>query len=197
MRKVILFVEDFGHEEFLKALLDRLAEEYEMQIEIIPRSVRGGHGKVIAELQEYLRDLEIGNQELPDLLVVATDGNCKGHQERKQEITEEAADLFKDLLVCAIPDPHIERWLLLDSSAFKEVLGRGCDAPDYKCERDRYKGLLIEAIQQAGISPLVGGIEHAADIVKQMDLQRMERADDSLGKLLKDLRHKLNQWSRT
>jgi hypothetical protein len=55
-----------------------------------------------------------------------------------------------------VPDPHIERWLLLDSQAFKEVLHRGCSAPDQKCDRDRYKLLLDEAVRAAEVEPLLG-----------------------------------------
>ena len=98
-------------------------------------------------------------------------------------------------VIYAIPDPHIERWLLLDSGAFKTVLGKGCPAPDQKCERDRYKYLLLEAIRGAGITPLLGGIEHAEDLVKAMDLQYLEQADDSLGRLLKALHDKFKGWT--
>ena len=84
----------------------------------------------------------------------------------------------------AIPDPHIERWLLVDSAAFKAVLGVGCEAPDPKCQRDRYKRLLREAIQKAGINPSLGGIEYAADIVAEMDFTHVPHPDESLAKFI-------------
>ena len=83
------------------------------------------------------------------MIIVATDGNCKGFLERKRQI-EEVVKSFSGLVICAIPDPHIERWLLLDSAAFKKVLGKGCAAPTYKCQRDLYKQLLGDAIVDAG-----------------------------------------------
>ncbi|MBI4331970.1 MAG: hypothetical protein HY673_11875 [Chloroflexi bacterium] len=193
-RRVGLFVEDFGHEAFIKALVERIARQYGIGVEIKPYSVRGGHGRALAELKEYVRDLERGRVNLPDLLIVARDANCKGYLERKQEI-DRVTDKFKDLTICAIPDPHIQRWLLLDSAAFKAVLGKGCAAPDQKCNRDRYKELLLRSMRNAGISPPLGGMEYAEDIVNVMDLQRMERIDDSLGKLLKELHNKLKEWS--
>ncbi len=58
---------------------------------------------------------------------------------------------YDPITIYAIPDPHLERWLLLDSAAFKHVLGRGCSAPDQKCEKERYKQLLIQAILEAGL----------------------------------------------
>ncbi|MCW5968029.1 MAG: hypothetical protein KIT57_05915 [Blastocatellales bacterium] len=90
-------------------------------------------------------------------------------------------------MICAVPDPHLERWLLIDSGAFKKVLGKGCQAPDQKCERDRYKKLLLNAICNAGRTPLIGGLEHTEDIVNAMDLANLKMVDDSFGKLLKAL----------
>lgn len=169
-RRIILFVEDEAHEKFIRALVQRLADESDTEVRIAGRSVRGGHGKVITEFQKYLRHIHREREGLPDLLIVATDANCKGYPERRKEIDAKNKN-FKDITVCAIPDPHIERWLLIDSSAFKKVLGKGCKAPDQKCSRDRYKKLLLESIQHAGITPLVKGIEHAREIVNAMDLR--------------------------
>ena len=124
MHKVILFAEDYGHETFIRTLLERLAHEHNTDIAVLSRSVRGGHGKVISEFQAFLKELNRGREKMPDLLVVATDANCKGYVDRKREI-DGVSDKFKQLIVCAIPDPHIERWLLLDSAAFKSIFGRG------------------------------------------------------------------------
>ena len=57
------------------------------------------------------------------MIVVATDANCIGLQQRAKEIEASAAI---SPVVLAIPDPHIERWLLLDGAAFKSVFGKGC-----------------------------------------------------------------------
>jgi hypothetical protein len=103
------------------------------------------------------------------------------------------ADYAGDRIV-AVPDPHIERWLSLDSAGFKSVLGHGCSAPDQKCKKDRYKRLLAEAVRDAGLKPIFGGIEHAEDLVRGMTLSRVERADASLGHFLKDLRAQFRQW---
>lgn len=187
MPKVNLFTEDFGHEEFLKALLKRFMYEFSIEVEIESYSVRGGHGKALTELEQYMRDLRKGVVPPADLLAVAIDSNCRGYAERKREV-ERISREYSDRVICAIPDPHIERWFLLDSAAFKLALGRGCQAPDHKCDRGRYKKLLIEAVREAGVTPLLGGIEHADDIVAFMDLERMEASDDSLGKLISELR---------
>ena len=120
---------------------------------------------------------------------------AKDFSERKKQI-DEATKGFSELVIYAIPDPHIERWLLLDSAAFKKVLGKGCAAPGQKCERDLYKRLLIAAIRDAGREPLLDGVEYAEDLVNAMDLDYLERTEESLGRLLKELRHKFQEWGR-
>jgi hypothetical protein len=199
MRSVGLFAEDFGHESFLTALVLRLAREHRIDVKIQPKNVRGGHGKVLGELRRYLRELKHGRADLVDLLVVATDANCVGYSQRSSEVQSVIDGEFPELkgwAIAAVPDPHVERWLLIDSQAFKQVLGRGCPAPDQKCDRDRYKGLLLAAFRQAGISPPLGGMEYAEDLVKAMDLKRAEQLDPSFNHLLSDLTKKFNEWSQ-
>lgn len=193
MRDIVLFVEDYGHEAFIKTVIQRFAHEYNVAVKVIPRSVRGGHGKAIAELKSYLK--KNLRTEQPELLVVAIDANCKGYQKCKKEI-DEALGIYHNISLCAIPDPHIERWLLLDSAAFKKaVRGKGCSAPDQKCQRDRYKKLLMEAMIQSGVHPPLGGMEYAEDIVMAMDFERMEKNDPSLGYFLKSMRSKFKEWT--
>lgn len=193
MREILLFVEDFGHEEILSAVISRLAQEYDIEVTINPRSATGGHGRVLNELAMYVGRLE--QEHLPDLLVVATDANCNRYSKRKRMINEKLPIIIQDLTVYAIPEPHIERWLLIDSAAFKAVLGKGCEAPPAKCERALYKRLLIEAIREAGLTPLVGGIEHARDLVDHMDFGYVERTDSSFGRFLREIKDKFREWS--
>ncbi len=97
-------------------------------------------------------------------------------------------------MVLAVPDPHVERWLLLDGAAFKAVFGQGREAPDRKCSRNRYKDLLIAAIRAAGRTTYLGGIEYAEDIVHRMDLDRAARSDASLRSFIDDLRTAIRGW---
>jgi hypothetical protein len=149
---------------------------------------------MLDELRSFVSDVR-QFPGLPDLIVVARDTNCRGLSETQQEI-EAAVDHLSTLTLIATPDPHIERWLLLDSAAFKSVLGRGCSAPDEKCDRDRYKNLLAEAVRQSGVNPSLGGVEYAEDIVRDMSLDRMITADDSLGNCIQSLRQKFREWAR-
>ena len=190
MREVALFVEDFAHQKVIGALVQRLADECGIDARLDWRSAVRGHGRVVQEFNGYLRDLARQGAR-PHLIVVATDANCSGLNERVREIGNPAAPTP---MVRAIPDPHVERWLLLDGAAFKSVFGKGCDAPDRKCGRDLYKQRLIEAIHATGVTPGLGGIEFAEDIVRQMDLERAMRADRSLERFVNDLRSAFRRW---
>ncbi|WP_373025845.1 DUF4276 family protein [Thioalkalivibrio sp.] len=195
MRRIALFVEDYAHQQFLGALIQRLAEESGVPIQLDWRNARRGHGAVVKEFKQYLRDVQMQGDEQPDLIVAATDANCKGLRDRTTALrgVTPQADLN---IVFAVPDPHIERWLLVDSGAFKKVFGRGCNAPDQKCERARYKKMLIDAIRESGITPSLGGIEYAEDIVKEMDLGQAARNDASLQRLLEDLNAVFREWQQ-
>ena len=185
MREIALFVEDSAHREIIGALVRRLAAERGIDVQLDWRSAVRGHARVVRELGNYVRDLGRQGGRPPDLIVVATDANCKGLNERTKEI---GGHEVPAPMVLAIPDPHIERWLLLDGAAFKAVFGQGCDAPDLKCSRDRYKQDLIESIRAAGVIPSLGGIEYADDIVRHMNIDRAARADRSFERFVEGIR---------
>ena len=190
MREIALFVEDNAHREVVGALLQRLANESGLTVRLDWRSAIRGRGRVVQELKRYLNDLTRQGGH-PDLIVVATDANCRGLQQRVREIDTSTA---VSPVVLAVPDPHIERWLLLDGAAFKSVFGRGCDAPDHKCDRGRYKHQLFEAVRATGVVPQLGGIEFAEDIVEHMDIENAARADLSLRRFIDTLRGVFRQW---
>ena len=190
MREIALFGEDFAHQRVVGALVQRLADEYGIDVRLQWRSAVRGHGRVVREFGRYLLDLARGG-ERPDLIIVGTDANCRGLNERVREIGSPDAPAS---IVLAVPDPHIERWLLLDGAAFKRVFGKGCDAPDRKCSRDLYKQRLIQAIHATGITPSLGGIEFAEDIVQHMDFERAMRADRSLERFVVALRSAFRRW---
>ncbi len=194
MPKVILFCEDNAHEAVLPSVLRHLAASAEINLVIDVRSSTGGAGRVVHELKRFIKQFKLNREPLPDLLVIGRDANCRGVVDREKELTNVMKD-FAGEYVFAIPDPHIERWLLLDSAAFKRVFGKGCDLPDQKCDKDRYKQLLRHAIRNADHVALLGGVEYAEEIVNAMDLKRIEAADaSSFGRFLKEMRRYMKQW---
>jgi len=198
MRRIGFFTEDSFHEDFLSALIQRFSREYEVPVTIQGYSVRGGITRMHFELGEFLRDLKNDRRHPPDAILVAADANCHGYLERKQAL-EKIAEKYEgigQLIIYAIPDPHVERWMMVDPNAFLQVFGRGFDPPRYKCERGRYKKLLIEAIRDADVQAPLGGREYAGDIIQAMDLAFAEQNEQSLEKLLKDLKGLFNRWTQ-
>ncbi len=192
IREISLFVEDTAHEKVIGTLVQRIADSHGVSVRLNWRNAVGGYSQVVGKFGDYLRDLERQGG-YPDLIVVATDANCSGLNERVRQLERPETPVP---IVMAIPDPHVERWLLLDGEAFRQVLGHGCNAPDQKCDRDVYKQRLIRAILDAGIEPNLGGIEFAEDIVSRIDIPRAERADDSFRRFVRELSQYFQQWGR-
>lgn len=73
---VDVLAEDAAHERFLRPLIGRLAREVDVRVQVRVRAARGGHPRVIQELDLYQRAIAQGVAGRPDLLVVAIDSNC-------------------------------------------------------------------------------------------------------------------------
>lgn len=146
--------------------------------------------------KHFLHDLSREQQDLPDSVIVVVDANCSGHNGRKALMDGVLAPYpqFKALVSYAIPDPHIERWMLVDPRAFQATFGRGCTLPAIKCAKNEYKKLLREEIRKSGIDPPLGGEEYAEDIVMEMNLGQAEVHEPSFGLFLKSLKAQFNAW---
>lgn len=194
---VDLFVEDRAHEELLKPLLRRVADEETVAVEVRVRSGRGGHGRAIDEFRLYQTLIERGVAagRPPDIVVVGIDGNCSTFVKKRREIKDAADATLSNRLVVACPDPHVERWYLADPDSFHAVVGSRPTVGRKKCVRDYYKGVLADAVREAGHPPTLGGIEFAAELANAMDLYRAGRKDHSLKAFVDDLRGNLRQVS--
>ncbi len=195
-RSILLFCEDSFHEKFVAALIHRFNQDYGLNAIVRSYSARGGLPRVHAEFRLFLDYLKRQSDGAPDCIVVVADANCFGFNDRKQLLEKALAQHagFEQLVCYAIPDPHIERWMLVDSAAFKEVFGRGCTLPSVKCAKGEYKKLLLTEIKKSRIDPPLGGEEYAEDIVAAMDLAKAEIEEPSLGLFLKALKGKFNAW---
>jgi hypothetical protein len=186
---VDLFVEDRAHEEFLLALLRRIAREHHKTLQVQVRSARGGHGRVLAELALYEKSVlkQVGSLSMPDLLVVGIDANCQRFRAARQNIQESLLLPFQNRTAIACPDPHVERWYLADTVAFEQAVGIMPKVGKQKCERDRYKAILAQAVVDAGHAAMLGGIEFARDIVDALDFYRASKSQKSLKAFLDDV----------
>lgn len=175
--KITCFFEDIAHEQFICAVVRRLAKKNEIQIELSVRNAIHG-SKMLLELVIYLKELKNQKECCPNILIVVRDGDCRRHQEVKREILEKTNSILKGSLpaiVCAIPEPHIERWYVEDQNAFKKVLPTtDLEKWQYRCEKVYYKRILKKAIQSTGVEPSLGGAEYGEDIGNFVDPRRMD-----------------------
>lgn len=174
-RRVVCFCGDVAHERFIQEIIHRAAERKGTAVDIQMRNATHG-SRVWTELRQYLREVKVFPQPLPDVLVVVADGNCKAARVRS-EIDQEVRRVFptKPDLVCAVPDLHIERWYLEDQRALKKVIRNAKPRKlSYKCDRDRYKQALKDAIRAAGIEPALGGAEYGEAIARNLDPRRLD-----------------------
>jgi len=174
--QVTYFLEDIAHEKFIRALVWRVASGIPLKEDV--RNATYG-GRVWFELKQFLRELKADLFPIPDVLIVAIDGNCNKASWVRKQIEEEVqrAGISLPFLICAVPDPHIERWYLEDQQALSKVLpGAKTRKLKYKCERDRYKAALKEAIRSAGLEPILGGAEYGEEIALVLEPQRLDRS---------------------
>jgi hypothetical protein len=94
-----------------------------------------------------------------------------------------------------VPDPHVERWYLLDPSALSNAAGISemPALPAHKCEKNYYKQLLRSAFNNSSIIPLLGGTEYGPLVADKMDLYAASKADHGLAEFVDGVKSWLKQ----
>jgi len=130
-----------------------------------------------------------------DALVVGSDGNCNGFAKRREQLLKVATTPPYPVVFTAIPDPHIERWYLLDDLALSRAIGAGVQAitPVAKCEKNHYKKLLREVFESTDVQPPLGGWEYGPILAKNIDLYHASQKDHALGDFVEQVRVWLRQ----
>ena len=184
------FLEDIAQEGFLTALVARVACEappLAARDEVL--SATGGAGVAVSELRRFLRDCRAGVVGPFGLLVVAIDTNCRGYSATRRQVQDviQAAQ-YGGPFALALPEPHIERWYLIDPPAFASALGVTAEpaTPSRSCRMHQAKRALAAAFGE--LRPPLGGVEFAPDIVPRMDLYRATQRDRSFRLFVEDLR---------
>lgn len=193
--KILYFLEDRAQEGFIKAFVNRIAGEESINVKSLENDIRSARGgsRAAVEFRKFMRYAAKAGMAEIDFLVVAVDGNCKGYNERVKELDEhiKGDHPLKGKVVYAIPDPHIERWYLMDQRALKIIIGvdRAPDMPPYKCEKNYYMQLLNRTLKEADIGSLLGGTEYAEKIVGNMeDLYSLGKQDAVFQAFMSSLR---------
>jgi hypothetical protein len=198
--RISYFLEDALQKSFLVALVARIATDLSLSQDVLAHDVRsatGGKGVVMTEFRRFLRDVQRERERAPDVLVVAIDSNCQGFVEKRKEIEAVAQRAgYNRSLVCAVPDPHIERWYLESATALQQVLQSQVtpQPPPYKCERGRYKQALRQAIADAGVLAPLGGAEYGAEIAQHLNPYTVGKADTAFKHFVDDLKEALSPF---
>jgi hypothetical protein len=187
------FLEDRRHEEFITSLVRRIAAEEGVQTTHRVLAASGG-SRVLPQYKDYMRVRKKTGLPDADLLIIAIDGNCKGHMDKERELSPIVPNGLREHIIYCIPDPHIERWYLLDLHALKTAVGMDLTIPQpaYVCQKrqkDYYKSILGNALRPIG--SLLGGPEFAEQIVQHLDLHLLSRADGGFDRFVQELRTKL------
>ncbi len=202
--QILYFLEDRMQEGFIKALVHRIALEESIApsnlIDDVRSATRGG-SRIINDFKDFLRYSLRGITGDVTFLVVSIDGNCKGHHDRVKQLEKyiKPNHPFIGRIVYAVPDPHIERWYIMDQHAFKNgiELNSAPDMPAYKCKKDYYKLSKNQALRTAGIHSLTNGAEYAEKIVENIsDLYSLGRYNNDFQFFIENLRIKFRETLR-
>lgn len=195
--RIDLFCEDRAHEQFVRTLVGRLAQEEGLRPIVRAMNARGGHAKALGEFELWQRAfLKQARRGLPDLLVLVIDANCQGWNKARRQIEEAIDQTVVPNHVVGCPDPHIERWYIADPVAFETVVGAQPGRVLEKCERHFYKRLVEQAVEKSGTPLLTGTADLAPDLVEAMDLYKAGKAQQSLRLFVEGIKAGLRRLAR-
>lgn len=192
--KVAFFLEDIGHQRFLTSLTTRIAVEKDIRMKVSVLNATGGAPRLDEEFEDFLKDYSARGAIEFDLVVVAKDTDCRGVQTVIDDVQRRVNQVQQPpTTVVAAPEPHIECWYLADPNAIQRVLGSPSlpAIPDSRCGRGRFKAKLSQTVRDAGVLPMLDGIEYAESIVEEMDLYQATKNVPSLHRFVDDLRRAL------
>lgn len=192
---VVFFLEDVAQEALIPSLVERLMTEegknpddYNLRI----LSSRGGGS--IRAYKDFLKQARRRASLGADVLIVGSDGNCNGFAKRRSQLLKVSTEELYPEVITAIPDPHIERWYLLDSQALANAASVPVQAvpPHAKCDKGHYKKLLRDTFARQNLFPPLGGAEYGPLVAKTMDLY----AAGTLDHALRDFVDHVRSWLR-
>ncbi len=192
MAEGVFFAEDSAQELFVTPLIVRIAGEYAVGLSMRTITARGGVPRMMGLLRAYCTEVEAGVEKRPDIIIIVRDANCKGAVAKRRETLEFIPESLRDVACVVIPDPHVERWFMLDSRAFNQATHAVCSLPGYKCEKNHYKKLLRDALAANKIVAPLGGVEYAKPIGENIDIRVNHIHDDAYRGALKTLRDRFS-----
>ena len=193
---MVFFLEDSAQEALIPDLVTRLiADEGKSPADYELLVLRARGGGSIRAYKEFIKGVKKRKTPAADVLIVGSDGNCNGFAKRRAQLNDAARDVPYPAIITASPDPHIERWFLLDSRSLSEAAGVPVQAipPNAKCDKGHYKKLLRDVFPQHDLIPPLGGIEYGPCIAATMDLYAAGVSDHALRDFVDQVRTWLRQ----
>ncbi|MGM0578842.1 MAG: hypothetical protein ACQEXJ_24175 [Myxococcota bacterium] len=194
---VELYCEDSGHQALCSALTRRIASDEGVPIRLTVMAGRGGKGRAIREFKKWQQSRRNSRVFTPDLGIIVIDANSAGPREKKRELESIVqADLWAHLAI-GTPASHVERWMLYgDPDAFARVVGSPPPPDPGKRDRNGYKSLLRQTVEDAGVFVLIGPMEELSpEAAQEMDLYKASRNLPDLGALIQDVRKAFRRLS--
>jgi len=190
-KRIFFFLEDAAQEAIIPPLFARVLRDEKISHDLCYfRVLNSRGGDSIRSYKQFLAEVRCGSQPAPDV-VVGSDGNCKGYTVRREELRDIARSYSPAVpLITAVPDPHVERWYMLDSKALAEVVGCSVlpSVPAYKCAKDVYKNLLRDAFRGSGVTPPLGGAEYGPGFAERMGLYAAGKHEAGLADYIAQIR---------
>ena len=196
---VIFYLGDAAQEAFIPALTERLIrEEKGSTADYSLRVLSASGGGSIRAYKDFIKKAKRHKNLSADLLIVGFDANCNGFAKRRKQLLEAAKDMPYPHVITAIPDPHIERWYLLDSQALANVAGVPLQAVPLtaKCDKNHYKNLLRTTFANQNVFPPLGGVEYGSLVARKMDLYASGTIDHALRDFIDSARSWLRQQAQ-
>lgn len=145
--KIGIAYEGGNDSDVLVVLIERIISEKQLAIDRDNIVDCKSYTVILKYLGTYIRKFE---QEEVDLAVFCTDqdGEEKSRRKEIRKAIEKKSLTFLEKCIIAVPDPHIEDWLLLDDGIVKKKLGiDGSSVLPYKekAPKDRFMQLYNES----------------------------------------------------
>lgn len=191
-KRIFFFLEDAAQEAIIPPLFTRVLRDEEIPDERCEfRTLNSRGGDSIRAYRQFLDEVADGSQTAPDVVVVGSDGNCKGYSVRRDQLRGiDRSRSTTITLITSVPDPHVERWYMLDPQALAKVVG--CPVvpavPAHKCAKDHYKQLLRDAFRGSGVTPPLGGAEYGPGFARHMDLYAASKHEAGFGDYIAQIR---------
>lgn len=189
MRKIRVGIayEGGSDSNVLLVWVKRVLAEKGLELEDEPTLLTPGTS-ILGYISAYVKKFE---REKVDIALFCTDQDKDPDSRRKQirDKIEKENSIFLDKTIVAVPSPHIEKWLLIQDSIIKNILGiDGAKPLPHKNESP--KTCLISLYSESEYAESQQRLR--LEIAEKMDLNYCAKNDAGFGHFLQDTRRVVN-----